>query len=162
MPTPRGSSTMDVIAHHRLCTRHAEEWIPDENDRVCIFVESLVCDGELVEYVRADILRGAVEALREIVSGPDASKGENYGCLDLHEARTIAREALDRDDLSCHAGEGIDSLRQQLDGAVGALREIVHRAETPCGAHEVPLPYDVAWAEQVAIAKAALDRLGGQ
>jgi hypothetical protein len=57
---------MAVIAHHRLCARHASEWIPDENDRVCIFVESLVCDGELVEYVPADQLRGAVEALREI------------------------------------------------------------------------------------------------
>jgi hypothetical protein len=60
---------MDVLAHHRLCTRHAEEWIPDENDRVCIFVESLVCDGELVEYVPAEQLRGAVEEterLREI------------------------------------------------------------------------------------------------
>jgi hypothetical protein len=94
---------LDLLAHHRLCARHASEWIPDENDLVCIFVESLVCDGDLVEYVP----------------------------------------------------------RQQLDGAVEALREIVHRAEKPCGAHEVPLPYDVAWAEQVAIAKAALDQLGG-
>lgn len=34
------------------------------------------------------------DALEEIISGPDASKGEDYGCLDLHEARTIAREAL--------------------------------------------------------------------
>jgi (p)ppGpp synthase/HD superfamily hydrolase len=34
------------------------------------------------------------EALEEIVSGPDASKGEGYGCLDLHEARYIARTAL--------------------------------------------------------------------
>jgi hypothetical protein len=35
------------------------------------------------------------EALEEIASGPDAAKGEDYGCLDLHEARTIAREALE-------------------------------------------------------------------
>jgi hypothetical protein len=49
-----------------------------------------------IEVVPASQLQGAVEALREIVSGPDASKGESYGCLDLHEARTIARDALDR------------------------------------------------------------------
>lgn len=34
------------------------------------------------------------DALVEITSPPDASKGEYYGCLDLHEARMTARDAL--------------------------------------------------------------------
>jgi hypothetical protein len=63
---------MAVIAHHRLCARHASEWVPDENDCVCIFVESLVCDGELVEYVPASQLAGAVERFREWSRDPEA------------------------------------------------------------------------------------------
>ncbi len=37
-------------------------------------------------------------ALEEILSPPDASKGEYYGCLDLHEARAIAADALQQNE----------------------------------------------------------------
>lgn len=40
---------------------------------------------------RADALRAA---LMEIASPPDASKGKDYGCLDIHEAREIAEQTL--------------------------------------------------------------------
>jgi len=85
-----------------------ERWTDDDGQ------EAVVIDGHLSFYGQASAVRddgmvavgidlpwlanlqGAVEALEQIASGPDASKGENYGCLDLHEARTIARQALDR------------------------------------------------------------------
>jgi hypothetical protein len=46
-----------------MCERHAEEWVPDPNEIVCIFDESLVCEGPLVKYVPAEQLRGAVSAV---------------------------------------------------------------------------------------------------
>lgn len=42
-------------------------------------------------------IRELVAALEEIMSPPDASRGEYYGCASLHEARHIAEYALRED-----------------------------------------------------------------
>jgi hypothetical protein len=45
----------------RLCERHAEEWVPDPNEIVCLYCESLTCGGPLHKYVPASQLAGAEE-----------------------------------------------------------------------------------------------------
>jgi hypothetical protein len=72
----------DIRHAIRLCERHAEEWVPDPNEIVCIYCESLTCEGPLHKYVPASQLAGAVEEngkLRALIeSAPGAAAGSRY------------------------------------------------------------------------------------
>lgn len=58
------------------------------------------------------------EALLEIISSPDASRGPDYGCLNLHEARYIATEALAALDADKSQASGDYSVTRTPESAV--------------------------------------------
>lgn len=76
----------------------AESW---EEQHTAVTAE--LCDLARANRDLTEAVEGARAALEEILSPPDASNGEYYGCLDLHEARATARDALESFD-----GSGAD------------------------------------------------------
>jgi len=74
-------------------------------ERVAVCASGPLAIGEeysQAAFIRYEVTCRALEAerdrlraaLEEIVSPPDASRGWDYGCLNMHEARHIARTAL--------------------------------------------------------------------